>query len=148
MKAREIMTSDPSVVTPDEPIARAAEIMRDLSVGAVPVVDDKAGMHLAGIITDRDVAIRCVALHHEGACRIGDHMTPTPLATIAPDEDAEAVVTMMERAQIRRIPVAAHDGKLLGIIAQADVATKLGPAMPERVEEMLQGLSTAHVATV
>lgn len=148
MKAREIMTSDPFVATPDEPIARAAEIMRDLDVGAVPVVDDKGPMHLAGIITDRDIAIRCVALHHQGPCTVGDHMTPTPLATIAPDEDAESVVTIMERAQIRRIPVVSEGGKLLGIIAQADVATKLGPAMPKRVEEMLQGVSTAHVTTV
>lgn len=148
MKVRDIMTSDPLVTTADEPIWRAAEIMREIDVGAVPVVDDKGPMHLAGIITDRDVAIRCMAIHHDGACKIGDHMTPTPLATVSPDDDADSVVTLMKRAQIRRVPVVAHDGKLLGIVAQADVATKLGPTMTAEVEQMVQRISTAHVTTV
>ncbi len=148
MKVRDLMTSDPTVTTADEPIWRAAEIMRELDIGAVPVVDDKGPMHLAGIITDRDVAIRCMAIHHDGACKVGDHMTPTPLATVSADDDAESVVTIMERAQIRRVPVVAHDGKLLGIVAQADVATKLGPKTPDKVEEMLQRISTAHVTSV
>ena len=148
MKVRDIMTSALTVATADEPIGRAAAIMRELDIGAVPVVDGKGSMHLAGIITDRDVAIRCVAIHHDGACKVGDHMTPIPLATVSVDDDAETVVTLMQRAQIRRIPVVAHDGKLLGIVAQADVATKLGPTTPDRVEEMLQRISTAHVTTV
>ncbi|MBI2186078.1 MAG: CBS domain-containing protein [Acidobacteria bacterium] len=61
MKVRDIMTPDPEVVTPEEPISRAARIMRDYDVGIVPVVGDSESRNLVGVITDRDIACRHVA---------------------------------------------------------------------------------------
>mgnify|MGYP001550965382 CR=1 FL=1 len=144
MKARDIMTSNPSVITQREPVSRAAEIMRDLDVGIVPVVDDPSSMRLLGVITDRDIAVRCVAKKHGSSCTVGDHMTSAHLDTVRPDDDISAVITLMEREQVRRIPVVSDDNRLTGVIAQADLATKVGPNDPQKVEEVLQRVSAAH----
>lgn len=141
MKAREIMTSNPSVVTPDEPVSRAAEIMRELDVGLVPVVDDRSSMRLQGVITDRDLAIRCVAEKHDGSCPVRNHMTTEHIDTVRPDTDVNEVMQTMEREQVRRIPVVNDDAKLTGIIAQADVALRLGDKEPEKVSNVVERVS-------
>jgi CBS domain-containing protein len=144
MKARDIMTSDPLAITQREPVSRAAQIMRDLDVGIVPVVDDPSSMRLIGVITDRDIAVRCVARKHGNSCTVGDHMTSSHLDTVRPDDDIDAAITLMERDQVRRIPVVSEDHRLAGIIAQADLATKVGPNDPRTIEEVLQRVSVAH----
>jgi CBS domain-containing protein len=141
MLARDAMTANPVVVTPEESIARAAEIMRDFDVGVVPVVADRQSLRLVGMLTDRDAAVRCLAAHHTGACRVRDHMTTGTLVTADPGESLEAVVARMERAQVRRVPVLQPDGRLLGIVAQADVAMRLGPESPAAIEELLERIS-------
>lgn len=146
MKARDLMTSNPTVVASSDRIARAAEVMRDRGIGAVPVVDDPDVPVPLGIITDRDIAVRCVAAGHGSRCTVRDHMTRAPLITVQPDADASEVVTKMEGAQVRRLPVVGDTGALLGIIAQADLATKLGPAEPLKVEEVLERVSAPQLA--
>ncbi len=141
MKASDIMTSDPAVVTPDDPIARAAEIMRDQDIGLVPVVDDRSRMNLAGVITDRDIAIRCVAERHDSRCRVRDHMTANRIDTVRPDTDLREVATKMETERVRRIPVVDERNRLQGIIAQADIARKVGPSDPGLVEQVLERIS-------
>lgn len=141
MLARDAMTANPVVVTPDETIARAAEIMRDFDVGVVPVVADRQSLRLVGMLTDRDVAVRCLAAHHTGTCRVRDHMTTGTLVTADPGDSLEVLVARMERAQVRRVPVLQPDGRLLGIVAQADVAMRLGPESPAAVEELLERIS-------
>lgn len=141
MKARDLMTSNPSFVTPNDPIARAAQIMFDFDVGIVPVVDDQISKHLVGLITDRDIAVRCVAKKHDSGCPVRDHMTAQHLDTVRADDDASAVISLMEREQVRRIPVVTDDNRLEGIIAQADLAEKLGPKEPLKVEEVLERVS-------
>lgn len=145
MKARDIMTSDPFVVATDEVVARAAEIMRDLDIGLVPVVDNLSDMHLRGVITDRDITVRCTAAKHDAGCLVEGHMTPGPLATVAPDAELIDVLALMGEAQVRRIPVVDGGGRVIGIIAQADVATKIGASDPKAVESTLERISTpAH----
>jgi CBS domain-containing protein len=148
MKARDIMTSDPHVTTRREPVSRAAEIMRDLDIGIVPVVDDPSSMRLVGVITDRDITVRCVAKKHSSFCTVGDHMTSEDLHTAHPDDDIEVVIASMERDQVRRIPVVSEDNRLTGVIAQADLATKLGTKEPQKVEELLQRVSEPHKVAV
>jgi CBS domain-containing protein len=128
MKAREIMTPKPFVVTPADSIVKAAEIMRYENVGGVPVVSDPARPQLVGLITDRDITIRCVARGHQAPCMVRDVMTPAPLKTVGPDADVSEIVHLMESADVRRIPVVSDDGILIGIVAEADLATKLAPA--------------------
>lgn len=144
MNARDLMTTNPSVVTPNDPIARAAEIMHDLDVGLVPVVDSLSSKHLLGVITDRDITVRCVAKKHGSGCSVKDHMTKEHLDTVRAEDDASKVISLMEREQVRRIPVVSDDNRLEGIIAQADLATKLGPQEPLKVEEVLARVSVPH----
>lgn len=144
MKAREIMTSEPLAVTRREAVWRAAEIMRDVDVGILPVIDDPRSMRLLGVITDRDIAVRCVAKQHGTSCTVGDHMTTGHLDTVGPDDDVDTVIALMERDQVRRIPVVSEDNRLVGVIAQADLATKLGPRNPQKIEEVLERVSERH----
>lgn len=142
MKAKELMTSNPFVVAKDQPLSRAAEIMRDIDIGIVPVVDSLTSMRLLGVITDRDITVRCVAQKHGASCTVADHMTSKNLATVQPDDDVDTVISLMERDQVRRIPVVTNENRLAGVIAQADIVSKLGRTNPGKVEEVLERVST------
>ena len=122
MKAREIMTPDPETVTPEEPISRAAQIMRTYEVGIVPVVSDPDSKNLIGVITDRDIAVRHVADSHMEDCTVGAHMTRDNIETASETDDTATVMAAMKRREVRRIPVTNKNGKLVGVIAQADIA--------------------------
>lgn len=134
MKARDIMTPKPFFVTPTDDVCKAAEIMRYENIGGVPVVESETRLRLVGLITDRDIATRCVARRHHHPCPVHDVMTPAPLKTVHPDADVSEIVRLMEEASVRRIPVVSDDGVLIGIVAEADIATKLAPeeALPLR----------------
>ncbi len=124
MKARDIMTPNPECVTREDTLSRAAQIMRDLDVGFVPVVDNSTSMRLQGVITDRDIAIRHVADKHSEGCKVGDHMSSTGIRTVSPEDDVKDVMSAMQADQVRRIPVVEGELRLVGIIAQADLATQ------------------------
>ena len=121
MKARDIMTANPESVTASDSIQTAARIMRDSDVGIVPVVDDEGSRRLRGVITDRDIAVRCVAEGRDGSCRVSDLMSGD-LVTARPDDDVTKVMDRMKTEQVRRIPVVDDSDRLVGIIAQADIA--------------------------
>ena len=122
MKAREIMTPDPEVVTPEEPISRAAQIMRDYNVGIVPVVSDPDSRNLIGVITDRDIAVRHVADSHTEDCTVATHMTRDDIEAVEENDDSATILAAMKRRELRRIAVTNKNGKLVGVIAQADIA--------------------------
>jgi CBS domain-containing protein len=140
MKARDLMAPYPGVVTAGDPLSRAAELMRDWDVGMVPVVDDPVAMHLVGVITDRDIAVRCVAPRHGGRCSVGAHLTAGPLATVEPDTDAREVMEQMKAHQVRRLPVVAG-GRLVGVVALADLARLEGRLDPLEVESVVERVS-------
>lgn len=139
MKARELMTPNPAVVTTTDTLSTAARVMRDRDVGVVPVVEDGDSGRLRGLITDRDIAVRHIAEGHTEDCRVIDHMSES-ITAASPDDDADEVMAQMQREQVRRIPVV-DDGRLVGIIAQADVAIRIGPDDPEDVEETVTAIS-------
>ena len=140
MKARELMTANPECVTAEDTLQRAAQIMRDSDVGAVPVVESRESMRLTGLITDRDIAIRHVAEGHKAEDQVRAHMTSGKLRTVGPDDSADDVLNAMREGQVRRIPVVEGD-RLVGIIAQADVATEgVGDRkVGETVEQISEG---------
>jgi CBS domain-containing protein len=146
VKAREIMTPDPETVTPEQPISRAAQIMREYEVGIVPVVSDAKSKNLIGVITDRDIAVRHVADSHMEDCTVGAHMTRDDVETVEENDDTAAVLAAMKRREVRRIPVTNRAGKLMGVIAQADIA--VADKIPnEQVAEVVRTISEpAHPA--
>jgi CBS domain-containing protein len=146
MKVGEIMTPDPEVVTPEQPISRAAQIMREYDVGIVPVVSDVGSKSLIGVITDRDIAVRHVADSHMEDCTVGAHMTREDIETVSETDDSTKVLDAMKRREVRRIPVTNNRGDLVGVVAQADIAlTKEIPK--EEVAEVVKSISEpAHPA--
>jgi CBS domain-containing protein len=116
---REVMTSAPCTIEAGESVAYAAKMMRDEEVGLAPIVEDDK---LIGMLTDRDIAIRVVA---EG--RNPDEVTAGEVAskqvvTIDPQQDVDEALRIMAKHQVRRLPVTGDDGRLVGVVAQADIA--------------------------
>lgn len=123
MKAREIMSANVECVTRQDSLTRAAQLMKQADIGAVPVVESQDSMRLVGVITDRDITVRHVAGDNAETCTVGDHMTEGRIHTCSPDDEVADVMKTMKSNQIRRVPVVDGD-RLVGMIAQADIATK------------------------
>ena len=141
MKARELMTENPECLSEDDTVQQAAQRMRELNVGLMPVVDDASNRRLRGVITDRDIAIRHVAEGHDtGECRVGNEMTKDNLYTVTPDDDENTVMERMKAGQVRRVPVMDED-RVVGIIAQADLAVETPNAEAEEVERTVEKIS-------
>jgi CBS domain-containing protein len=144
-KCSDVMTPDPVTCEPGDPIARAAEIMKRENVGAVPVVESRASRRLVGIVTDRDIVMRVLA---EGraveATLVRDAMTATP-AYCREQEDVSHAVGYMAERQVRRMPIVDEDGRLRGIISQADVATRVN--QDKTTGEMVEAISDPGVRT-
>ena len=121
MKIQDIMTKDPSCVTPEATIREAAQVMKREDVGIVPVVAGQGERKLVGVVTDRDIAIRCVAEGKDGSCRVREAMSTDDLATCAPNDDVDDAMQTMSREKVRRIPIIDERGSLVGIVAQADL---------------------------
>src|SRR5689334_845580 len=124
MRIQDIMTKDPSSVTADATVREAAQVMGRENVGMVPVVEGKSSKRLVGVVTDRDIAIRCVAEGKDGSCRVSDVMSSSKLATCKQDDDLDNVMQAMQTEKVRRIPIVDERGSLVGIVSQADVVRK------------------------
>ena len=121
----DLMTKDPRSLESGASVTEAARLMRDEDAGMIPVVE---GDTLVGTVTDRDIAVRVVA---EGrppeSVTVGEIASRT-LVTIAPQQDLAEALRLMARHQVRRLPVVEEDGRLVGIVAQADVARNASDA--------------------
>jgi CBS domain-containing protein len=141
MKCSELMTKDPSCCLPTDTVFDAAQLMKSEDVGPIPIVNDKQTKKLAGIVTDRDLALKVVA---EGLdpkqTKIEEVMT-TGVQTCNPDDDVSNVLKLMEHHHVRRIPIVDDQDRLVGIIAQADVATRIDEA--EKTHEVVEEISKA-----
>jgi CBS domain-containing protein len=132
MRAADVMTDNPECVTPETSLADAARKMRDLDVGIIPVVESETSKRLRGVLTDRDIAIRAVAEGKDAnATRVMEVMT-TQVETCNKNDSLRDVLAVMEREQVRRVPITDREGRLVGIIAQADVATEVDTPQGQR----------------
>ena len=132
---QELMTANPQSVSADQTIVDAARIMRDEDAGLVPVVE---GDRLVGTLTDRDIAIRVVAEGKDPQSTNVREVASTDLVTIDPQQDLSEALRLMAQHQVRRLPVVEEDGRLVGILAQADVARH---ADEEQVGEVVEQIS-------
>src|SRR5262245_16325504 len=120
------MTRNPECVTSSDSVQQVARIMRDSDIGLVPVVDDCSSLRLRGVVTDRDIAVRCVAEGKDGSCRVNDVMSGD-IVTARQEDDVRKLMDRMKAEQVRRIPVVDDNNCLIGIVAQADLALE-GPS--------------------
>src|SRR4051794_8461992 len=135
--AREIMTPDAECVRSDQTLADAARAMRELGVGALPICGDDD--RLKGMVTDRDIVVRCVAEGADpGATQVSQLAEGKPVTIGADDPVDEALRTMIEYG-VRRLPVIDGD-RLVGMVSQADVARETSP---EQAGELVAALSRA-----
>ncbi len=139
MKAREIMSRNPTCVTPDTPLVDAARLMKDENIGVVPVVESSDSRRLVGVLTDRDIAIRAVAEGRDGATTSVGHVMTSDVRTSAPDDSVNDVMALMGSEQVRRIPIVDDRGDLVGIIAQADIV--LEGEDNKKAEETIEKIS-------
>lgn len=121
--ARDIMHQGVETISAHETLDVAAKRMRDADIGALAVTDGDGG--LQGVLTDRDIVLRCVAAGHDpAAVRAADMVDGKPV-TAGADDDAGSVVAAMSTRRIRRVPVV-EGSRLVGMISEADVARHLG----------------------
>jgi CBS domain-containing protein len=117
-KIRDLMTPDPVAVEADRPVLEAAQRMREGSMGDVLVTRDG---DLYGIVTDRDIVVRCVALGEDPRQTAVESVCSTELTVLAPDDDADHAVELMRERALRRLPVVER-GRLVGIVTLGDLA--------------------------
>jgi CBS domain-containing protein len=134
-KVHEHMTDRPRCVTPDTPVSEAAELMASEDVGSLPILD---GDKLAGVVTDRDIVIRAVAKKKDPQGMPVREVASRDLVTVRPDEDLSEALKLMASNQVRRLPVVDEDNRLVGVLAQADVALA---AKEKAVGEMVEEIS-------
>jgi CBS domain-containing protein len=132
MKVSEVMTTELETVQLDSTLEEVASIMKVGDVGAVPVVDEDED--LVGIITDRDIVVRCVADGKDPAETNVEDILSHQLETIEPDADIEEAARLMADKQIRRLPVC-QDGELVGMLSIGDLAVKT-PRMDTSAEAL------------
>ena len=121
MKAQDIMSKNPTCVTPDTSLVEAARLMKDENIGVVPVVESETSKRLVGVLTDRDIAVRAVAEGRDGATTSVGHIMSADVRTSTTSDSVNDVMELMGREQVRRIPVVDDRGALVGIISQADI---------------------------
>jgi CBS domain-containing protein len=130
---RDAMTESPRTIDGSASAAEAARLMRDQHLGSLPVTD---GEQLVGMVTDRDIATRVVAAGVDPeTTSVGDICSHDPI-TAEPDHDLDEALELMARHKIRRLPVV-ENGRLVGIVSQADIALK----DTERTGQLVEAIS-------
>jgi CBS domain-containing protein len=135
-KITDSMTSNPCSIGADKSVAYAAKMMKDEDVGLAPIVE---GDRLVGTVTDRDIAIRAVAAGKDPETTKVMEIATREVVTIDPGMELDEALRLMAEHQVRRLPVIEEDGRLVGVLAQADVAKDASPEdtghLVERISE-------------
>jgi CBS domain-containing protein len=132
---RELMTVKPRTVKTGDSIIEAAKLMKGEDAGIAPIVD---GDRLVGVVTDRDIAIRVVAEGRDPQSTKVEEIASQNVVTVDPQQELDEALRLMAQHQVRRLPVVEEDGRLVGIVAQADVARH---ADAQRTGEVVEDIS-------
>jgi CBS domain-containing protein len=138
------MTKDPASCSASDTVTKVAGLMKQHDVGSVPAVE--ADGRLVGIVTDRDIVLKVVAAGRNAEqTTVKEAMTPNP-ASCKEDDDLDYALKLMKERQVRRMPIVDGSGRLTGIIAQADVATRVqkDAKTGELVEAISESATTRH----
>ena len=133
---RDAMTESPRSIGASASVVEAARLMRDEHIGSLPITDDE---ELVGMITDRDITTRVVAEAADPKMTSVGDVVSRDLISVEPDEDLEEAVQLMASHQVRRLPVV-ENGRLVGFVAQADVALNLREN-EQRTGELVEAIS-------
>jgi CBS domain-containing protein len=133
------MTRDVVACTPESTIVEVSQLMKEEDIGPVLVVDNEQSRTLVGIVTDRDIVLKVIAEGRDPKkTRVGDMMSKK-LITCRAEDDVDVAMRAMAQYQLRRVPVVEGNMMLVGIISQADVATRANE--PEKTAEVVKEIS-------
>jgi len=132
MKVREAMAKTVSSVRKSDKVTDVASKMKQEDAGFMPVVED--GGVVIGVITDRDIVIRCIAEAHDPRNETAEHVMSRDVTVIGPDDDLEQAARNMENEEIRRLPVA-ENNRLVGVLSHGNLVQATKNKMAEKVTE-------------
>jgi CBS domain-containing protein len=138
---KEVMTKNPVSCQPDDSVEKAAKEMKRNNIGSVPVVDNDGSKNLIGIVTDRDLVLKVLSEGRDAKSTKVQAVMTRKVVTCHPEDDVQKALDAMAEHQLRRIPVVDDANKVLGIIAQADMATRMN--QPEKTGIMVKEISEA-----
>ncbi|HJS17104.1 MAG TPA: CBS domain-containing protein [Anaerolineales bacterium] len=135
----DVMTRNPVCAHPQDTVASVAQLMKERDIGPIPIVVDDDTKRVVGIVTDRDLAMKVVAEGRDpNTTQVREVMT-REVVTARDDEDIHNALDAMSQHQLRRILVVDGENRLVGIIAQADIATRMNE--PEKTGEVVKDIS-------
>ncbi len=138
-KCEEVMTKNPVCCLPDDKVATVAQQMKIENIGSIPVIENAQTRKLIGIVTDRDLAMKVVADGRDPKSTMVEAVMTHKVVTCRADDDVQKALDAMTEHQLRRILIVDNNDRILGIIAQADVATRVN--QPEKTAAMVKGIS-------
>jgi CBS domain-containing protein len=138
-KCRDVMTENLVFCTPEDTVSKVAQLMKREDIGPVLIVDNERSKKLVGIVTDRDLALKVVGEGRDPKTTRVEEVMSRKLVTCHADDDIENALKAMAQYQLRRIPVVDANMSLVGIISQADVATRVDE--PEKTAEVVREIS-------
>jgi CBS domain-containing protein len=134
-KIRQVMTGVPLAIERNQSLVDAARMMRDAAIGDVLVTDNG---HLVGVLTDRDLVVRCVAEARDPGMTTAGECCSSDLVTISPEDEVDKAIQLMRERAVRRLPVVEH-GQAVGVVSIGDLAI----AQDERLALALADISAA-----
>lgn len=143
-KCNEVMTKNPIYCLPHDSVADAAELMKTVDIGSILVVDNERTQKLVGIVTDRDLAVKIMANGLDARTTMVEAVMTRDVITCRADDDLQVALDAMATHQLRRIPIVDDNNTVVGIIAQADVATRVN--QPEKTAEMVKEISQPNAS--
>jgi CBS domain-containing protein len=138
-KCSEVMTKDPVVCLPSDLVAKVAQVMKKEDVGPVPIVENGPARRLVGMVTDRDLAVKVVAEGRDSKTTKAEEVMSRKIVTCRAEDDVQKALDAMSENQLRRIPVVDDEDRIVGIIAQADVATRVN--QPDKTASVVKTIS-------
>ena len=141
-KCNEVMTKNPVCCQPDDMVVKVAQLMQSENIGSIPVIENEQTQKLVGIVTDRDLALKIVAKGQDAKSTKVEAVMTRKIVTSRAGDDLQMALDAMAEHQLRRIPIVDDDDKIVGIIAQADVATRVN--LPEKTAAMVKEISQSN----
>jgi CBS domain-containing protein len=139
------MTTEIYCCLPTDSLEEVASVMQSEDIGPVPIVDDLESRNLIGIVTDRDIALRAVARGLDARTTSAEEVMTRELVTCGAEDEIQSALDLMARHQVRRMPIVDGGSRLVGMISQADVATRLNES--EKIAEVVEEISRPSTAS-
>jgi CBS domain-containing protein len=138
-KCSEVMTKNPICCLPSDIVSKLAQLMKSKDIGQVPIVENGQSNKLVGVVTDRDLALKIVAEGRDPKSTKAEEVMTRKVVTCHAEDDLQKALDAMSEHKLRRIPVVNNSNEIVGIIAQADVATRVD--QPEKTAAVVKGIS-------